>query len=237
MKKGQITIFITIGIVLFITFLIVFFVRSDLIKKGINIGEKVDPNLVPLKKQVDECLRLTSEDGANLLGAQGGHIFLRSGTYLDTEYSDISILYTANKPIKLDKIRLEQEFNDYMKDALLICLDDFKNLKNSGMDIKYGTPKFNTKINEKNVEVNLNFNVVLTKQGKAYKLNTFLYTLPIKLGFLIDAVNNILEGQVGKRSRASILSQYDINTTTFYYEDHLIYALDDNDYDFIFAVR
>jgi hypothetical protein len=75
-KRGQITIFIIIGIVLLLTIILFFYIRSTAIKKipsAVTVKE-VPTELNPVRIFVQDCLKDTVVNGFRLLGSRGGYI-------------------------------------------------------------------------------------------------------------------------------------------------------------------
>ena len=77
-KRGQITVFIIIGILILFAFALVFFIYSSSVeKKEISarpVIEQVPTELNPLVLYVEDCIRQTAERGLIVLGENGGYI-------------------------------------------------------------------------------------------------------------------------------------------------------------------
>jgi hypothetical protein len=75
-KRGQITIFIIIGIVLLLSVLLFFYVRSIVVTKipsAVTVKE-VPSELNPVRIFVQDCMKDTIVNGFRLLGSRGGYI-------------------------------------------------------------------------------------------------------------------------------------------------------------------
>src|SRR3989344_4564829 len=94
-KRGQVTSFIILGIVLVVIAFVVFYFFGDVLikqKKEVIFDES---EIEPLKNYVEECIKLNGEDGLNLIGKQGGDINL--GLYKIYHNEMINYLcYTEN---------------------------------------------------------------------------------------------------------------------------------------------
>ena len=75
-KRGQITIFIIIGIVLLLTVALFLFLRSAIVERApARVAvEEIPTELDPVRAYVQDCLKDTLLDGFNILGARGGYI-------------------------------------------------------------------------------------------------------------------------------------------------------------------
>ena len=79
-KRGQVTIFIIIGIVILITIVGIFYVidiitKSALQKEALKVGT-VPQQIIPVRDFINTCVQETASNGINLLEGQGGYIEL-----------------------------------------------------------------------------------------------------------------------------------------------------------------
>ena len=100
-KRGQITIFIIIGIViLFVTAGILYFskkvVKESITTEGAPVIASVPQEFEPMKNFVDGCLEREGMRGLQILGQQGGYI-----------YPDVVGKYSATNPTDSDGVDLE----------------------------------------------------------------------------------------------------------------------------------
>ena len=66
-KRGQITLFVIIAILLISSVIVIYIYRENL-----GFIAKANPEIRPIKTNIDNCLERTAEQGAYLLGLQGG---------------------------------------------------------------------------------------------------------------------------------------------------------------------
>ena len=101
MKKGQITIFLIIGVIFVVIAGIIFFMRSE----GSNIDtanleiQKVPAELTPIKEFTDSCIESVSKDALQKIGLHGGYI-----DPLDTFYTAKTIEYDLINPTSSDVV-------------------------------------------------------------------------------------------------------------------------------------
>src|SRR3989344_2289419 len=67
-KRGQVTIFILLGLLIIAIIGLVYFLRQP----NINITNIIPTRTVSLKDSVNDCLKKTSNEGLTLIGKQGG---------------------------------------------------------------------------------------------------------------------------------------------------------------------
>src|SRR3989338_7129396 len=80
MTRAQVSIFIILGLVIAITIIAIFTIRSAFIKDWLNIEQEktaeVPEQIKPIKSYIDSCLSTLSREAINTLGLQGGYIEL-----------------------------------------------------------------------------------------------------------------------------------------------------------------
>ena len=70
-KRAQITLFLIIAFVIIILGMIYFFYQNQLSEKKV---EYVQPELMPIKIYIEECLKQITNDGLETIGLTGGYI-------------------------------------------------------------------------------------------------------------------------------------------------------------------
>jgi len=85
-KKGQITIFIIIGIIIISIFMFIFIIKDNNIVEN-NI-QSTPSDVQPISLYIDSCLSKTALDGIYLVGQQGGYSNTSEPFY---SFSDIKI--------------------------------------------------------------------------------------------------------------------------------------------------
>ncbi len=87
-KRGQISVFIIIGIIILLVFGLAFYIKSR-ISRTEEIGpivEKVPTQLYPIKLFIEQCIDKTATDAITLIGESGGY----------TDISEFGITHTAD---------------------------------------------------------------------------------------------------------------------------------------------
>ena len=115
-KRGQITIFIMIAILLVVFIALFFFARMDYLA-----GEE-PPEVQIINEYIQKCVETTAEDALHRIGQTGGY-------YLVTEdaIADIEVAYYLDKDSNLmpSKEQIELELSAYMDDFLFFCTQSF----------------------------------------------------------------------------------------------------------------
>ena len=78
-KRGQITVFIIVGIVLLFLSAGIFYITKNTVKEtitteGVPVAQKVPLTFSPIQKYTENCLRSVGKRGLIILGQQGGYI-------------------------------------------------------------------------------------------------------------------------------------------------------------------
>ena len=105
MKKSQVTIFLLLGIVIFIIFGFLIYVTSNLSESSLaRQRERVKREFLtttPIKYYVTSCLDESTDRALRLVGSQGGYIFNFQGGLIDwkipfVSYNDSGIMHNVS---------------------------------------------------------------------------------------------------------------------------------------------
>lgn len=123
-KKGQVTIFIIIALVLVVGVVLFFVFRG-----GSDIEENILPEIAPLKLSFENCLKDEFEDIVYLSASQGGYVTLPQ-SYIAYSFQNLNqypILipyYLGSEGAEVPDVdRLEKEFSFGIKSFFKSCLD------------------------------------------------------------------------------------------------------------------
>ena len=94
MKKGQVTIYVIIGLIVLITTVTAFFARDYVVKTILKIGVEetiiVPEKIKPINSFVSSCLKETTEKAIELAGQQGGFINIPRDPYSSEQLNLVS---------------------------------------------------------------------------------------------------------------------------------------------------
>lgn len=246
-KRGQITIFIIVGIIIVILIGFLFYIKGYNITDLKSEEQKtivIPPQIVPIKDFINSCIKSNGADGIYLISMQGG--FLNPEPYVSIKTFKVGFLY-SDQESKLPSLQdIERDISGYVKFKLNDCINDFKSLKEKGFDIKTDTIKINTIINEDSVEIIVDFPVTVEKSGVTISLpREYNQIFPIRLKKYYDVANNIVKKEIEDSSRIDAIFLLDQNISvdfTNYGNNIIVYALRDDEsiigdkqYLFVFA--
>ncbi|MFH2020973.1 MAG: hypothetical protein ABIJ34_06145 [archaeon] len=118
MKRGQISVFIIIGIVIILGTLIYIFMSSP---PGIEQPNNID--LTPASSHTKDCVRKTAIDAVKIIGKQG---MISPTAYLVSKDTKIAYYYFKGKSFFPPLTTLEQEIETYIRENIDVCVLDLK---------------------------------------------------------------------------------------------------------------
>lgn len=195
LKRGQITTFLVIGVIILFVTGMVLYVRSVLVEEQAAPAPAGAVETAPLKNYVEACLKSVGEDAVIQVGKTGGFmepVPLPSITYNET---DIYYWYYVNETISPSKEVIENEIQNYIILNLESCLADFENFKAQGYNITTGLIYPNVTIASNSVFMKINYPVTM-KRGRAESIvPDFEASVNVRLGKILDTVEELIVEQ------------------------------------------
>ncbi len=150
-NRGQITIFVIIGILLIGAVALIFLFQSNYFKPSISTEEAekvVAANVNPVKAHVEECMRFVSMKTLNTLGRQGGYVLPKAERYslptsvmAEAPIMPYALFYSKSKSSYMTLLpsvnEMKENFASFMEanPDFEDCLEGFKTF-NGIVDIK-----------------------------------------------------------------------------------------------------
>ena len=197
--KGQVTIFIIIGILL-VSMVVLFFMLKD----DVNLPDiggsrtKVNPPAF-----LDSCLENKIKEATIIIGKQGGYInpkFQRLVTFPGEGPSNIAYLcYQRNfdkpcipqEPLLIDNI--EKEIANYISNEVEICFTQLGvSLGDQGYVVNSNYRSFNVDLTPKRITTNINAEIILTKSGETSRQEDFTFSVPSNIYDLARIAQRII---------------------------------------------
>lgn len=249
-KRGQVTTFMIVGLVILIIFVLIFTLRDSILEgvKGTEGTKDILNGVIgEIDHKINDCIDKESNDALILLGKQGGS-FDRN-IYKNYKGNKINYLCisipnsTKCENLGLTKLELQHELDNYLTNKIKNCinLESFRNDQRYLMSV--GDFNLETNVLDKTVLFNITYPIRLERKGIKASVNGFSYSVSNPLGKMQEAVSDVLniESETGdfdnviytlhKRNEFSVVQ---IN----YYPDK-IYTVHykDSQYVFQFAVK
>lgn len=182
-KRGQVTIFIIVAVLVVAGAGVYFFVKG-----GISRGNTPVSGTEEVYNFVEDCTQKVGEAAVYYIGQHGGH-------YLPPErYTENGVpIYFLNGEIFIpSKENIEGNISGYFDDALNLCLDDFSSFNN--FNITSGKIKVSTKIYDDYVSLSLNYPLVIKKGEDTYRIEDFGEArIPVRLGIIHSMSESIVQ--------------------------------------------
>lgn len=200
-KRGQVTVFVIIGIVIVIVAALVLYSRTNVFL--INpTSEDLNSKLDDINSHVLKCLAEASEPPIKQIGLQGGYLSTSQDTF--RLYNDTSVSYLCysipNSPLCMNRMLrrsdMERQLSSAVDISLEKCLDVQSFKKFGSFDIL--TPKHwvvDTKIGSDMVVVNLKYPIRLksSKSSVEVSVDDFTKSFNYPLGYLYEVSQEILD--------------------------------------------
>jgi hypothetical protein len=187
-KKGQVTIFIIVGILLVFGIVAYF-----LISNHARILERPVPaHVEPIQTNLKSCFDESTEESLFLVGLQGGKINL-TDNYLETQTSKVSYAIKDSQNIFLIKQELENEVEKYIFNKITSCIERIKtsypNYNISSLEIRPSV-----KMEDEKTIIYLSSPLIITREDSSYKLDReFKSEQKLRVGELHRITSEIAE--------------------------------------------
>jgi len=164
-KKGQVAVFVIVGILIFVAIAILFFIKT---------GDKKtqDLEIDSIKSYIDSCVESVSREGVYLIAMQGGY-FEVPNPKEEYSYIEIPIYWDTKKDYFPDKEVVEEEIMKYIQLALPICLDEFKDFEDSGFSFEIGNLDGSATFKKDVMKIKLNYPISVKKGDATVILEDF----------------------------------------------------------------
>ena len=172
LKKGQISIFILLGVILIVAVGFLLFVNNSEEENEVetSIAQSFDNSFI--RTYTDSCLKNTAESGLILIGNRGGYYKLNKYTFnfFNNEIPYYFYLYADNYP---NEDYIEQQISLYIKDNINSCLKNLSIMENYGYQIDFKEIAISTNINEKDISIKMIYPVELVKNNNKQIIEEF----------------------------------------------------------------
>jgi len=200
-KRGQVTVFVIIGIFIILGFLLFFYLKE---KTTIFTPDVVIPQEVaPVKRYVESCIQDIGEKAIIRLGMQSGYveipknIAMNPGAYISIGGPiKLPYWYLNGMDTSPKLIDIQSQISNYVSENLKSCLRNFSDFNQFIIEEK-GEIKTKTVIAEEEVVIKADYPLVI-KNKKGDKITTLLeYTtsVPVRLKRIYRLAKGIMEAE------------------------------------------
>lgn len=240
-KRGQVTLFIILGIILLIIASLWFYSQRASVQKPAAISAPADVKAV--QEYVEECIKEITPPGIYLLAHQGGRMYTDED-FLQADFTEKNFLtferalpyYLLNgKKVMPSKGDIEKQLAQYVSENLPFCTD-FSGFVSQGMTIAEGAVTAKTTIAKDRVLVDITYPLEITMETKVTTLSKFRGETKSRL-FDLLAVAEKMIGIIEKNPEranlpafARLNSQHSVMISVLPFDkDTMVYSIYDDD--------
>jgi hypothetical protein len=224
MKRGQITLFLMLGIML-IVFAGLFFYASDQLRSKVQV-RAVEASSA--KELVEHCLGLVAEDALITVGRQGGVAQLSNQYFvpLNTSY-----LFDQGEDKTPDSTAVERELSGYIEQHIGACIGNYQVLEQKGITVvQTALPKVTTTIAIKDVQ----FAIDLPLEEHKGDMTTTPSFVParkdVRLGEMLRLAGDLVESEKYNNGFFDLDVPCGLDVTHFPLEKTLITVITDKSF-------
>ena len=235
-KRGQVTIFIIIAI-LIIASVLIFFMFKGQIKQSLY-----SPEVESVYLFVDNCIEKVGSEVIYEIGENGGYFFPPN---FSTE-SGIPYYYSNGKSYMPLKEEIEKEISFFVSEKLFFCTKNFIDFPN--FEITQKEIKTKIIIKKDKIDLDINYPISITRGESTSIIEDFGNEIPVRLGIVYDSIEKIIKEQLNHESicLSCILDvslendlyvdmmDYDEETVIFIFRDENS-IINNKTYEFVFA--
>jgi len=224
-KKGQITIFIILAI-LIISGIVVFFAfrARGPVEKEVVIPQQV----LPIVDSVQSCVETNLKEGVMIVALQGGYIIPPSNA-LEINSSYVAYWYDKGSKKVPTIEEIQNQISDYIRLTLPTC---YPNLDTQKFQINRGNISVQTKIDKNAVSTFVSFPFTARAGNTSYELDKkYSAEYAVNLGDMYDVGNKIILKEIADQNSIdmSYLSIFNYAIDISYSGNNIvIYSIEDN---------
>ena len=199
-KRGQVTIFVIIGIVLIILILLIIFLRNK-VYIGTASTENLEAQFPQIQQHIEECLIEVAEPRIRQMGLQGGFIDVVEATFRD--YNNFPVHYLCfniqDQPNCRSRFltlqQMEEELSQFIKDDLERECLNVQAFDKLGFTLNEGSLEIDASIGQDAVVIEATKPITLSKGEARAEESVFTSTVNLPLGRLYEASRDIVDAE------------------------------------------
>ncbi len=202
-KRGQVTIFIIIGlVVLLVSGLVIYFVTQREVKP-LERKITVPKEIAPVYNIISRCMHDIAQKAVIKLGLQGGYIFvpprIERNPFSFVGLDQLSILkvpywYYENEDRSPSIEKIEKDIAAFVRDNFLVCVrNNFVVVKEQYKIEEKGDSKTRVTLTDSDVLVELDWPLEITTPEKIVRQDKFIAYVPVKLKRMFELAKKIMD--------------------------------------------
>lgn len=179
-KRGQITIFIILGILVFGVIITAIYLNSEKTKASMETKEDLIDLGLPngaIKSYVESCIKNTAKEGILENGRKGGY-FLPPPPSTTDFYENVPYFLENGTVLFPSNQVLAEEIASHVDALLVLCLNNFESFKSGGYNITFEEPSSIVTINGKKLFLQTQMPIIIKKSYTVTEISSFNIELP-----------------------------------------------------------
>tara|TARA_Y100000310_G_scaffold344163_1_gene455466 strand:+ start:1400 stop:2134 length:735 start_codon:yes stop_codon:yes gene_type:complete len=183
-NRGQLTIFIIVGIVIIALVVLIFSLKTGIIKQPLN------PDTEKVYDFVQGCIEEEGIKTIYTIGQNGGYF---SSPEFSTD-TGVPYYYSDGKNYMPSKEQVEKQIDLSIDEKLSLCIKDFVDFPD--LRITQREIKTQTTISENNIILNVNYPISIVKGESTSLIEDFETEIPVRVGIVYDSIEKIIQEQL-----------------------------------------
>ncbi|MBW3002974.1 hypothetical protein KY337_00290 [Candidatus Woesearchaeota archaeon] len=191
-KRGQLTIYIIVGIIILLVIGLIFFFR---VTEGPELTQQqiLDSTKANIESYVRSCLIDEGTYALLVLGYQGGYIFEPGFGTMDYEGFAVPYDYYIGYNMLPSVRELEQlQMNDFLETSIGLCVDDL-NAFREVVDIQTDDLRVNTSIGFDEVTITLDYPTTITVGDSFTEISSYSESFDVRLGNIVGVADQVIQ--------------------------------------------
>ena len=191
-KRGQVTIFIILAILIVASVVLFFVFRDNL---GIEETKDIQSSLVV--NFVEGCMDETLNNSIYAVAANGGY----SGySYLSRQSTESGVRYYFFRESNYmpSKSLVEKQIEEYFKRKFFICINDFSDF--NGYSVEEGLLKVSVRIKEEKVVLEADYPLTIVQGKNKVRVRDFKSEIPSRLNIIYSSVKYFIDNHKNRKS-------------------------------------
>jgi hypothetical protein len=220
-RRGQVTIFVIIAILIVASVGVYFLVRD----KEAGVGEVYFLDTDEIYVFVQECLEGVSEEVIETVGQGGGYYFPPEKS---TDFGITYYLINGRSYIP-SKEKIGEEISEYISQKLFFCTKSFVDFPE--YEIQQNEIKVYSEILDEVVLIEVDYPIFISKENVSSEINEFETVVSVKIGKIYSFIEEISEKEI--KNQGVCLTCYldkageEFEIELFDYEDSIVFIWKD----------
>lgn len=185
-KRGQVTIFIILGIIILATLSLLYFAKIQTVQKITTTSS--ESQKMAVQNLVEKCLDDLTHQAIFFVSGQGGY-YKPPIPYYEHYFFKIPYYYNQKKINIPQKQTIELELSSYIQENIPLCLEGIKQFP---FNITSGNINVKTTINQKSITTFLEYPLIFKIGNTITELKNFQINAPVELDQAIQLTQQII---------------------------------------------